>query len=212
MDIQEFISKREFLYHLTDIRNLPLILRDHQLRSTISIVEDSGMLQNEITSFIRSRRATHGQILINEETFYIRDQRPISTTNLQKCLTPGYDVGDFIKLLNSRVFFWPTIQRLDTHYQRYKNENPVIIKVRTNELFEINDNPEFCRLNSGATRSNSYLGGAPPMRGDGTFLGADLYQRNVSSVAEVTFLHSCHLPQIIFTGPSPNGPWEQSES
>jgi len=71
----------------------------------------------------------------------------------------------------------------------------------------LNRNAEFCRLNSGATRSSSYYDGAPPPRGEETFLLAEEYENNVGSVAEVTFPNSCQLPEVFHIGDSPQGRW-----
>jgi hypothetical protein len=207
MKIEDFINKRPFLYHLTDVRNLELIKTNGLLLSTKSIVDKSRMDTNDKISFIRNRRQFHSTVEIDNQTYFIRDQKPISLTNLQKCLTNDWSTGDFLQHLNSRVFFWPTIARLERHYNRYQTEKPVIIKVSSRLLLELNPNADFCRLNSGATRSNSYLDGAPPKRGIETFLPADMYDNTVGSVAEVTFPNHCQLPTDFFTGGSPNGPW-----
>lgn len=207
MNIDRFIETHPFLYHLTDSRNFDLILKHKKLFSTQELVIKSDLEAEFKTSFLRSRRPRHFVLNIDNQQYFIRDQRPISEKNLAKCLTPGWGIEDFYSLLNNRVFFWPTIKRLQSHYARYKAENPVIIKVKSSEILTINLHAEYSRLNSGATRSNSYLGGAPPLRGEGTFLSAEKYNRSVSSVAEVTFQEKCILPESVYYGNNPSGPW-----
>jgi hypothetical protein len=210
MKIEEFIKKKEFLYHLTDSDNLEKIKAEKKLLSTEAILNLTSFVENERIEFLSQRRKTHEIIEIGEDKYHIRDQRPISLLNLVKCLTTGFSVKDFFRMLNNRVFFWPTLQRLNSHYKRYSSENPIIIRVATEELLKINPHSEFCRLNSGATRSNSHLKGAPPERGNGTFLPAEEFKYTVSKVAEVTFPGSCKLPRSIYIGKSPEGPWEES--
>jgi hypothetical protein len=209
MELNEFIQKRDFLYHLTDKENLTYIKEHKKLLSTESIVSLTSLSETEKEEFLSNRRKTHTEIKVGKSKYMIRDQRPISLVNLVKCLTTGFSVKDFFRTLNNRVFFWPTINRLRSHYNRYSNENPIIIKVPSEEIFKINNHAEFCRLNSGATRSNSYLNGAPPQRGKGTFVLAEFFKYPVGKVAEVTFSEECKLPGSIFVGNSPDGPWEK---
>lgn len=209
MEITEFIKKKEFLYHLTDRENLERIKTTKELLSTETIINRSSLSKNEKNEFLTQRRKTHEVVVIDNDSYHIRDQRPISLLNLVKCLTTGFTVSDFFRMLNNRVFFWPTLQRLNSHYKRYSSENPIIIRVSTEALLNINSHAEFCRLNSGATRSNSYLKGAPPERGNGTFLPSEEFKYSVGKVAEVTFPNSCRLPNEIYIGNNPDGPWER---
>lgn len=209
MKLEEFITKKAFLYHLTDRANFDKIKADKELLSTEAIVNLSSLDDNTKSEFLSQRRKSHETIEIGEHKYHIRDQRPISPLNLVKCLTTGFSVKDFFRMLNNRVFFWPTIKRLNSHYKRYARENPIIIMVSTDELLKINPHSEFCRLNSGATRSNSHLKGAPPERGNGTFLPAEEFKYTVGKVAEVTFPNNCKLPNKIYTGETPDGPWEE---
>ena len=209
MKTDEFINKRPFLYHLTDKINFNLIKINGLLLCTSTIAGLSELNPEEQHLYLRTRRGTHTSITVGEAEYLIRDQQPISLKNLEKCLTNGWNTGDFLYHLNSRVFFWPTTKRLESHYSRYKEESPIIIKVSSGALIELNPHVEFCRLNSGATRSNSHLNGAPPERGIETFLPADSYTNTIGSVAEVTFPDRCQLPNKIFVGETPNGPWTE---
>jgi hypothetical protein len=209
MKIEEFIEKREFLYHLTDRENLERVKTHKELLSTESIVNLSSMEDDEKEEFLSQRRKSHATINVGDTSYRIRDQRPISLLNLVKCLTTGFTVKDFFRMLNNRVFFWPTLQRLESHYNRYKDERPIIIRVSTRELLDLNHHAEFCRLNSGATRSNSHLNGAPPERGEGTFSSAEIFNYSVGKVAEVTFPNNCKLPRNISIGNSLDGTWEE---
>lgn len=209
MEIDKFIERNEFLYHLTDRRNWDIIKEVGSLHSTELIVNRSNLDEAEKNKILHNRRPVHAQIPINGFSYFLRDQRPISEKNLIKCLTNGWTVSDFLYHLNRRVFFWPTINRLRSHYDRYAHENPIIIKVSSRTMLALNKDAEFCRLNSGATRSSSYLNGAPPERGEDTFQPASLYKLPVRSIAEVTFPNSCELPKKFYIGNCPDGPWEE---
>jgi hypothetical protein len=208
MDISRFVLSHPFLYHLTDQRNFEYLRSNGGLLlCTTELVEKCNLLDDQAEKITRERRPLHTKIRIEEHDIFIRDQKPISLRNLNKCLTDHWSYQDFLFHLNSRVFFWPTTQRLTRHYNRYVNEKPLIIRVSSTELFSINPEPEFCRLNSGATRSSSHYNGAPPPRGINTFLSAENYPFGNASVAEVTFRSFCQLPPEVTLGNSPWGPW-----
>lgn len=209
MEIEKFIAKNIFLYHLTDSRNWEIIKRTGMLLSAESIVNRSSLTRIEKEAILQNRRPFHKTIEIENVSYHLRDQRPISETNLKKSLSNGWTVEQFISLLNTKVFFWPNLKRLWSHYSRYKDEEPIILKVSTKRMFDINNHVEFCRLNSGATRSNHYLGGAPPSRGLETFAPASEYTLSIGSVAEVTFPNECQLPLMIYFGFHPEGPWTE---
>lgn len=206
MVLGEFIEKRPFLYHLTDQKNIPLIVKYGKLFSTNSLIERSG--KEEYFLIKRIKRLTHYELKFNGEIFSIRDQRPISEKALKKCLTDNWECADYFEFLNNRVFMWPTIDRLSRHYVRYVSEHPIILRFETKSIVEINQNVKFSRLNSGATRANSYLGGKPPERGNETFKLAVDYAHSISSIAEVTFENECILPKTFCQSSSPNGIWE----
>jgi hypothetical protein len=126
---------------------------------------------------------------------------------LSKSLFNDINYQEFIELLNKRVFWWPTLNRLNRHYLRYQQENPVILRVNTKDILLINKQVEFCHLNSGATRCHPSYGGNAPTRGYETFLAPDQYSKSIASVAEVTFPGICVLPNDIWIGNSPNGKW-----
>jgi hypothetical protein len=209
MNIQEFSQHRPYLYHLTDEENLPLILGGKSLKSTELLAYAAFKNKTEAKEFLRTKRVGHAALTIDTKKFKIRDQLPISLVVLERSLADGLNSGDFLELLNSRVFWWPTKNRLERHFKRYESENPVIIKVITQEMLDINNNVEFCRLNSGATRCHPAYGGNAPTRGKTTFLPPDLYQLNYASIAEVTFPKECNLPSNIWIGSTPEGPWKK---
>lgn len=203
MDIKKFIAERPFLYHLTSQENAKRIITQKKLYSTNKLIDLSG--NPDYQRVKRERRIGHKEIIINKESYFLRDQRPISELALSKCLTHNWKVEDFLAYLNNRVFMWPTLDRLWRHYDRYAAERPIIFRFSTNQIIELNNHAMFCRLNSGATRANSYLGGKAPERGPNTFLLAKDYNLAVGTVAEVTFEEECDISCNIFTASNPNG-------
>lgn len=201
MNIDKFIQLRPFLYHLTCRENAEKIVAGQILFSANELIRMSGERANRRIS--RIRRTASTPLVIGHDTYFLRDQLPISEINLAKCLTDSWGVGDFINHLNDRVFMWPTIGRLMSHYLTYESEKPVIFRFSTAEMLASNPHVKFCRLNSGATRSNSYLGGAPPDRGSKTFLSAVEFDLSPSRVVEVTFEKQCSIVGTLARGTHP---------
>ncbi|MGJ1312239.1 DUF7002 family protein [Sphingobacterium lactis] len=206
MDLEKFIEQRPYLYHLTNVQNAESIVAEKRLYSANKIIELSGNNANDLN---RRRRTDHTEILVGDKSYFLRDQRPISEKALAKCLTGGWEVADFIYHLNDRVFMWPTIDRLWRHFNRYAHENPVIFRFPTQEIIEANPHVKFCRLNSGATRANSHLGGKAPARGEETFVSADNFNHSIREVAEVTFEELCNFNLPISKGLRPDGEFEE---
>jgi len=206
MNIEKFIKDRPFLYHLTSSSNAKLIIAEKKIYSANALIKKSE--NKEHLPVCRTKRKNHHQLTIDGKVYSLRDQQPISEKALAKCLTNGWSTGDFLYHLNDRVFMWPTLERLWRHYNRYEDERPVIFRFPTEELLAINQQVLFCRLNSGATRANSYLGGKPPARGPESFLPADQFQHTVREVAEVTFPEYCDINVEFAYGMSPEGEYK----
>lgn len=206
MEIEKLIHLRPYLYHLTSKENAQKIIESKRLYSANELIRRSGEKKNKV--FGRTRRTGSTPIIIGEETYYLRDQRPISEVNLAKCLTDNWSISDFLYHLNDRVFMWPTIGRLTSHYKTYEKEKPVIFRFSTADILAANPHAKFCRLNSGATRSNSYLDGAPPERGAKSFLSAAECGLRPSQVVEVTFEKQCLIVGSFDKGIKPEGPFK----
>lgn len=207
MDLDKFIVQKPYLYHLTYKENLESIFKTGTLYSAEYLFKLSG--DSKAQRYITTKRVE--KIKINVEGFeiIIRDQHPISEVALEKCLTDGWTCSDYFKCLNKRIFMWSDQNRLQRHYDRYKKEKPSILKLETRNIIGLNSHVKFSRINSGATRPNSYLGGIAPMRGKDTFLQAENFELSVSNVAEVTFESRCILPSTILLANSPKGNWKQ---
>lgn len=208
MELKQFIKIRPHIYHLTDKRNLDSILSTGKLLSTKKLVAASDLTSKK--EFLTTRRKDHEVITAGGVQYYIRDQRPLSLKILEGCLDKGVSKEDFISYLNSKVFMWGKMAGLESHYARYiaQDENPIILRFNTEEVFTLNKGPRFTRLNSGAPRSSSYLGGKGSPRGLNTFESAADYSASAGTVNEVVFDEQCILPETIFLGYRPQGPFK----
>jgi hypothetical protein len=203
MDLEQFIEKTPYLYHLTSQGNASNIIARRRLFSANQLIMLSG--DDTIQNVKREKRQNHLQLIVDGVAISLRDQQPISPVALPKCLTDGWEIGDFLYHLNERVFMWPTLKRLWSHFGRYENERPVIFRFATREMLTANPHAKYCRLNSGATRANSHLGGKPPERGPNTFQTAADFNLPISQVAEVTFEGECTISGPFSVSDRPDG-------
>jgi hypothetical protein len=209
MDIEKFIVERPYLYHLTSKSNAELIIEKKMIYSTNELVRLSN--DKAHVPMQRAKRVDHYTLTVDGKVYSLRDQQPISEKALAKSLTHQWTVGDFLYHLNDRVFMWPTLDRLWRHFNRYKDEGPVIFRFPTKELLSINPHVLFCRLNSGATRANTHWGGRPPDRGPDTFLPAEAFGFAIRDVAEVTFPQSCDINVPFSYSDGPDSSYENVE-
>lgn len=163
-------------------------IRAHGLRSTTALLDlfkIEGAERDVIESarrpeMVRIEDSTHG-------VASIRDNKPIREAVLAEILD-GCTVTEFYRLLNAKVFFWPTQRRLETLLgaRAYRSRTHTIITVDTAALVERHASDiTLSRINSGATLYD------PPRRGPATFQTIEGFathdarkvRRNVAEVA-----------------------------
>jgi hypothetical protein len=85
----------------------------------------------------------------------VRDQIPMSDAALLRCLPPHLTPSEWYRLLNSKVFFWLTRDRLHrlTNAKSYKEKSHDVIEVDTRSIIAAyRDSIWFCPINSGCTK------------------------------------------------------------
>jgi hypothetical protein len=97
----------------------------------------------------------------------VRDQIPMDDARLRSCLPAHITPSDRYELLNTKVFFWLTRDRLHrlTGRRTYRNTSHDVIEVDTRALIEAYRGCIwFCPINSGNTKP------FPHPRDESTFL------------------------------------------
>lgn len=203
--LTEFTATRPYLYHLTSSANVARLLKTRLLQSAAELLRAAKQ-----DDWLRQKRRDTLVIAVNGDEVHLRDQQPLYAGKTR--LEDGWTFEDLVLQLNERVFFWPgwpekSISYGERHFDRYADEKPVILRVRTDELFDANHNagPHFCKYNSGSPRTTQGRGSP---RGLSTFVSCDAATYRPSSVVEVTYRRSVTLPERIELGKSPLGPWK----
>lgn len=154
MTPEELAERHPKLYHVTEPGAWPSI-KLHGLLSTsrlLDLFEAEGPERNRLEMELRAVFAplshpVHGKVVLN-------DQSPMRDKALKSCLDDGLAPCDWLKLLNSRVFFWPSEERLLGHLNarlnRIRSREVIIVdtlKLAKAHAAEI----ELCPINSGVT-------------------------------------------------------------
>lgn len=204
LSLPALVRRRPYLFHLTARENVVRIARDRVLQPAVNLMAIAQRLD-----LLETRRSGHLTLELDGDVVRLRDQAPLYANNMR--LDGGWTFGQFIRHLNSRVFFWPgwssgPIDYGRRHFDRYAEEHPAILRVPFQALLDVNIDavPELCRYNSGSPRWSRGL--ASP-RGAATFVNPDTAEFGVSQVVEVTFPISVRLPESTELGTQLGGPW-----
>jgi hypothetical protein len=88
------------------------------------------------------------------ESIILNDQQPLREESLKNCLDDNLKPEEWLKLLNGRVFFWPSEENLHRHLNARLNRtrSREIIIIDTLSLAKVHaENIELCPINSGVT-------------------------------------------------------------
>jgi len=154
------MNVRPFVYHLAEAENWPSIQRDG-LFSTHALLERAGIngsIRDAVEREHRPKRTTLSTGLV------IRDQRPMPPASLERCLV-GLTAPQWYELLNSKVFFWLDIERLNRQRRACGSFPQVVLKIPTDKLLErYAAQAAVTPINTGNARRK------PALRGAATFV------------------------------------------
>lgn len=136
MTVEELIVNYPNVYHMAESGTWPSIQR-HGLLSTLALLdlfeikggERKLILEKRRPEKVAIRHPVHGIAVI-------RDQKPMSEGALRKCLEDGLTPEQWCNMLNRRVFFWPTEERLTTLLgaRAYRDEKHCVLTINTAAL------------------------------------------------------------------------------
>ncbi len=158
MTPEELAAKHPYLYHITE-PGAWLSIKQNGLLSTSSLLELFEIKGMERTLIETKRRSSsvpldhpsQGRVILN-------DNVPLNEQALRKCLDDDLTPEDWLRMLNSRIFFWPCKEALNRLLNARLNHNRMreVIVVDTLSLAKVHaECIEFCPINSGATMRKS---------------------------------------------------------
>src|SRR5215467_9195259 len=149
-----------FVYHLAEADNWPSIQRDGLL-STRALLERTG-INGSIRDVVEREHRPKRTILTNG--LVIRNQKPMPPAALQRCLV-GLTAAQWYELLNSKVFFWFDIERLNRQRRACGSFPQVVLKIATDRLLDRHAaQAALTPINTGNARRK------PALRGAATFI------------------------------------------
>lgn len=167
MTEEDLVALCPRLFHMAEDGAWPSI-RDHGLLSTSALLDlygvtgaarDAVEAQRRPAGFRLERPGLPGAT--------VRDQLPMSDAGLARCLDDELAPSDWYRLLNGRVFFWPSAKRLERLLgaRAYRGKAQTVLTLDTASLLAAHGTRvELSPINSGATIFSG------PRRGLGTFL------------------------------------------
>ncbi len=148
------------IYHLTHVANWPSI-QCHGLLSAQALLDLAGIDREEQLRINQQQRLT--QLVLPNGTL-INDQKPMPPSALERCLR-GMTPSQWYALLNSKVFFWFDIERLN-RIRKLLVATPQIVMIIDAQrlLTRYGESAALSPFNTGNARRQ------PALRGPSTFV------------------------------------------
>lgn len=164
--IEELVAIHPQLFHMAEEGTWESI-KQNGLLSTTALLDLFGIEGKSRTEIEEANRRT--SVIISDTKLgsaVIRDQIPMSDRALDKCLT-GMSRAEWYRMLNSRVFFWATKDRVVTlqNARAYRERTNLVMTIDALGLLNAHsDRVSLSPINSGSTIFR------PQPRGPHTFL------------------------------------------
>lgn len=165
-ELEELLSDCPTLYHMAE-RGSWLSIREHGLLSTTALLDRYDVSGSERTSVEANRRPV--SITLTQPSLgraVVRDQIPMDDKGLSRCLQDGLSPEAWYRLLNGKVFFWLTRDRLLRllNAGAYRSQEHDVLELNARALVgAYTDKIWLCPMNSGCTKP------IPHPRGSATF-------------------------------------------
>jgi hypothetical protein len=119
------------VYHLAEETNVVSIQR-HGLLSASALLDLAGIHGAQRIRLEQHQRPVH---ITLPNGIQLRDQKPMPPQALACCLI-GMDPADWYRLINSKVFFWVDLQRMDRQRRACGRRPQVVMVVDTKRLLD----------------------------------------------------------------------------
>lgn len=171
-ELDELIADCPKLYHMAERHSWPSI-RQYGLLSTSALMDLYGIEGADREQIERRHRPASVPITGSGlPGAVVRDQIPMSDGGLRKALPARLSPADWYALLNSKVFFWTSLDRLHklTGAKTYRDLEHDVLEIDTRSLVEAHRARVWlCPINSGCTKP------FPHPRDENAFLRVEKY-------------------------------------
>ena len=154
-ELEELLRYCPTLYHMAERGSWPSI-RDAGLLSTSALLDLYSVEGRARSRIERAHRPACIEITKQDmPRAVIRDQIPMSDSGLRRCLPSRMSPADWYEILNRKVFFWFSEERLHklTGARAYRDREHDVLVVNARSLIETHwTSVWFCPINSGCTK------------------------------------------------------------
>lgn len=171
-ELEELLSHCPRLFHMAEVGSWHSI-QAHGLLSTTALL-DAFSLSGAARHAIEAQRRPTNVLLQKpgRSPAVVRDQMPMDDAGLTRCLQDGLTPEDWYRILNSKVFFWLTKDRLVRllNAAAYRDKEHDVLEIDAKSLVQAHASQIwFCPINSGCTKP------MPRARGHSTFARIEDY-------------------------------------
>ncbi len=154
-ELNELVTDCPTLYHMAQAGSWKSISR-RGLLSTSALLDMYDVSADEREAIEHSRRPESVELHSKRyEPAIVRDNKPMTDAGLRKALPPNMSPRDWYSLLNSKVFFWLTKDRLIRLMSAgaYKDQEHDVIMLNTRAIVDdYKKKTWLCPMNSGCTK------------------------------------------------------------
>jgi hypothetical protein len=164
---RRLVELYEHVVHVTEAGNAEGIMR-HGLLATARLLD--AFEADAATRAAVCDRPRQQSVLLSHEMYgraCVRDQRPMNIKRLEHALRDGMTINEWLELLDTFVFFWPTREKAAHLLGRatYANTDHDVLTASTRELITRHgDRLRLSRMNTGTTKPFAFP------RGQDTFM------------------------------------------
>lgn len=188
ISIDQLVALYPSAYHMAEVGSFDSI-ENYGLLSTTAILDVLKFREEDRTAIERHPRR-ESVVLDNEQggAFTIRDQKPLSATKLASCLQDGLTVEDWCLLLNRKVFFWVSQDRVNALLKApaYNDREHIVLEFDTRSLVEqFEDEVTLAPMNTGTTNPFAHPRGKDTITKMSDYPYEDRRERRLEIVREL---------------------------
>lgn len=152
MQLEKLIQRYPYLYHMAEVGMWPSIQRRGLLSTSASldVLGIAGAQRIALESVFRPEMSHLRPGA--PDNIVLRDQRPMPPSRLLQALPDGVTTEQWYRLINSKVFFWVSSERLGRLLRSYGTSQHDVLRIDTASLLGAHHARTWlCHMNSGNT-------------------------------------------------------------
>lgn len=152
MQLEKLLQRYPFVYHMAEVGMWPSI-QQRGLLSTSASLDALGIAGAQRTALESAYRPEMSHLRPGgPDDIVLRDQRPMPPSRLVQALPDGVTTEQWYRLINGKVFFWVSPERLGRLLRSYGASQHDVLRVDTASLLDAHSARTWlCHMNSGNT-------------------------------------------------------------